>query len=90
MILCPHCGERIDFVAPAGLTPAQADVLAVIRRLLSEKGYSPSYREIAEGVGLKSIGHLTQIIDGLEERGYIRRIPDRARSIQIISGGKAA
>lgn len=90
MILCPHCGERIDFVAPAGLTPVQADVLAVIRRLLNEKGYSPSYREIAEGVGRKSIGHLTQIIDGLEQRGYIRRLPNRSRSIQIISGGKAA
>lgn len=90
MILCPHCGERIDFVAPAGLTRAQADVLSVIRRLLIEKGYSPSYREIADGARLKSYGHVARIIHDLEERGCIRRIPDRGRSIQIISGGAAA
>lgn len=90
MILCPHCGERIDFVAPAGLTPVQADVLAVIRRLLNEKGYSPSYREIAEGVGLKSLGRVSRIVQDLEERGCIRRLPNHGRSIQIISGGKAA
>lgn len=90
MILCPHCGERIDFVEPAGLTPAQASVLAAIRRFVAENGFSPSYREIADGAGRKSIGHLSQIIEGLEERGCIRRIPDRVRSIQIINGGRAA
>lgn len=90
MILCPHCGERIDFVEPAGLTPTQTSVLSVIRRFHSENGYAPSYREIAKGAGLKSLGQVARAVQSLEERGCIRRIPDRVRSIQIISGGAAA
>lgn len=90
MILCPHCGERIDVVEPAGLTPAQAQTLQFIRRFIEGNGFSPSYREIRDGIGIRSMANVVSIIAGLEERGHIRRIPDRVRSIQVTSGGPAA
>lgn len=90
MMLCPHCGAKIDAPAPAGLTPVMTAALTVIRQFLAEHDHAPSYREIAARLGLKSPGRVHGIVRGLEHRGYVTIEPGRARSIMIINKGKAA
>jgi SOS-response transcriptional repressor LexA len=71
----PHTGM--------GLTPGQAKVLAVIKRWHSWRGLSPTLREISAETdfGLKIVhSHLC----ALQERGHIRRLFYRARSIELI------
>lgn len=68
----------------AGLTPAQSKALAFIERHITANGVSPSFDEIAEGLGLASKSGVHRLVVGLEERGRIRRMPDRARSIEIV------
>jgi SOS-response transcriptional repressor LexA len=67
-----------------GLTERQSDALSFIERYVDERGFSPSYEEIAQGLGLASKGRIHGLISGLEERGAIGRQPDRARSIQVV------
>jgi SOS-response transcriptional repressors (RecA-mediated autopeptidases) len=64
-----------------GLTPKQRQVYRYIV-LETERGRSPSYREIAAAVGLKSKGGIARLVRGLEKRGHIRRLPDRARALE--------
>lgn len=69
-----------------GLTRRQADTLRFIVGFEEAKGYSPSIQEIADGIGSssKSLLH-SYFLKGLEERGYIRRLPNRARAIEVLS-----
>lgn len=70
-----------------GLTRKQADALFFIRWFAGRnEGASPSYREIADHLDLKSISGVHRLITALEERGRIRRLPQRARAIEIIRG----
>lgn len=66
------------------LTPRQSDALSFIASFHAEKGFGPSYREIGEAMGLASIGGVHRLVTGLEERGAIRRLPERARSIEVV------
>lgn len=66
------------------LTARQSDTLAFISSFQAEKGFGPSYREIAEALGMASKGNIHRIVLGLEERGAIRRLPDRARSVEVV------
>lgn len=66
------------------LTARQSDTLAFISSFQAEKGFGPSYREIAEALGMASKSNVHRIIIGLEERGAIRRLSDRARSVEVI------
>jgi len=68
----------------AGLTQPQSTVLSFTKAFISERGFSPNYDEIAVGTGLRHKGRVCVIIDQLEERGLVRRLPRRARSISII------
>ena len=47
-------------------------------------GICPSYREIMAGVGSKSLGHTAQIVTKLERSGYIRKLPNKRRAIEIV------
>lgn len=67
-----------------GLTVRQSDVLNFIRAYHAERGFAPSYGEIADGVGLGSKSGVARIIEGLVERGYIGRMPHQARSIVVL------
>lgn len=67
-----------------GLTPRQKCALTFIRRYFAEHGIAPSYEEIIRGLGLKSKSGAHRLIIGLETRGHIRRLPDRARAIEVI------
>lgn len=68
-----------------GLTERQSEVLAFIRRFIGERGFSPSYQEIAEGVGLVSKSNAYTLVGALVERGYVSRPRGgRARTLAII------
>lgn len=69
------------------LTPRQAAVLDFIKRVWAEKGYSPSVREICDGVGLKSTSTVHNHLKSLEELGYIRRNNSKQRAIEVVMDG---
>ena len=67
-----------------GLTPRQADCLAVIQKALGEGGIAPSFDEIAAQMHLKSKSGVDRLLRALEERGFIRRLAYRARGIELV------
>ncbi|MBI2838624.1 MAG: hypothetical protein HYX75_09930 [Acidobacteria bacterium] len=67
-----------------GLTKRQADILGYLRAYISEKGFSPSIVEIGQHFRLSSSATVHKYLNRLEERGHIRRAPNRSRSIQIL------
>jgi DNA-binding MarR family transcriptional regulator len=66
-----------------GLTPRQSDALRFIREYLTANGITPTYDEIAPGIGLRSKAGVHRLVSALEERGHITRMPGRARSIAL-------
>lgn len=66
------------------LTPKQHELLAFISRRLSETGISPSFDEMREALDLKSKSGVHRLIGALEEREFIRRLPNRARALEIL------
>src|ERR1700736_133598 len=66
------------------LTKKQYELLVFINRRLSDGGVSPSFEEMKEALGLKSKSGIHRLISGLEERGFIRRLPHRARALEVI------
>jgi len=66
------------------LTKKQHELLIYIHGHLSENGVSPSFDEMKEALGLKSKSGIHRLITGLEERHFIRRLPHRARAIEVV------
>ncbi len=66
------------------LTRKQYDLLVFINRRLEENGISPSFEEMKEALGLRSKSGVHRLITGLEERGFIRRLPHRARALEVL------
>ena len=66
-----------------GLTPRQQRVLTVIREAIVSRGYPPSMREIGERVGLTSSSSVAHQLRTLEEKGYIKRDPNRPRALSV-------
>jgi len=66
------------------LTPRQHELLKFIDRKLKLHGISPSFDEMKTAVGLKSKSGVHRLITGLEERGFIRRLPNRARALEVL------
>lgn len=66
------------------LTPKQHELLAFINTRLSETGISPSFDEMREALDLKSKSGVHRLISALEEREFIRRLPNRARALEIV------
>src|SRR4051812_21270258 len=66
------------------LTRKQHELLLFINRRLSEGGVSPSFDEMKEALGLRSKSGIHRLITGLEERGFIRRLPHRARALEVL------
>lgn len=67
-----------------GLTARQSECLTFLKEWIATNGVPPSTDEISLGLGLKSKSGVTRLLDGLVERGAIRRIRNRARAIEII------
>lgn len=68
----------------AMLTAKQHELLQFIQRRLEESGISPSFEEMKEALDLKSKSGVHRLISALEERGFIRRLPNRARALEVI------
>ncbi|MGQ2929545.1 MAG: transcriptional repressor LexA [Sphingopyxis sp.] len=75
------------------LTAKQHELLHFIQQKLDASGISPSFEEMKEALGLKSKSGIHRLISALEERGFLRRLPNRARALEVVKlpeGGKAA
>ena len=66
-----------------GLTPRQQRVLATIKSSIEERGYPPSMREIGSAVGLTSTSSVAHQLRVLEEKGYLKRDPNRPRALEV-------
>ena len=65
------------------LTAKQRELLLFIDERLKESGISPSFDEMREALDLKSKSGVHRLISALEERGFIRRLPNRARALEV-------
>jgi len=65
------------------LTHKQKDLLMLINECTKDGGVPPSFEEMKEKLGLKSKSGIHRLITGLEERGYIRRLPNKARALEV-------
>ncbi|WP_373487683.1 transcriptional repressor LexA [Blastomonas sp.] len=66
------------------LTRKQHDLIRFIQQRLEENGISPSFEEMKEALDLKSKSGVHRLVSALEERGFIRRLPNRARALEIL------
>jgi repressor LexA len=66
------------------LTRKQHELLRFIQNRLEETGVSPSFEEMKEALDLKSKSGVHRLISALEERGFIRRLPNRARALEVL------
>ncbi len=66
------------------LTRKQYELLVFINQRLTESGISPSFDEMKDALGLRSKSGIHRLITGLEERGFIRRLPHRARALEVL------
>ena len=66
------------------LTAKQHELIRFIQERLEETGISPSFEEMKEALDLKSKSGVHRLISALEERGFLRRLPNRARALEVI------
>jgi len=66
------------------LTRKQHDLICFIADRLEESGVSPSFEEMKEALDLKSKSGVHRLISALEERGFLRRLPNRARALEVL------
>jgi repressor LexA len=66
------------------LTRKQFELLRFINERLKEAGVPPSFDEMKDALELRSKSGIHRLITALEERGFIRRLPNRARAIEVI------
>ena len=65
------------------LTAKQRELLLFINQRLMATGVSPSFDEMKDALRLKSKSGIHRLVGGLEERGFIRRLPHRARALEV-------
>ena len=66
------------------LTKKQKNLLLFINKKLRSSGVSPSYEEMKESLNLKSKSGIHRLISALEERGFVRRLPHKARALEVL------
>ena len=66
------------------LTRKQHELVCFINDRLAETGVSPSFEEMKEALDLKSKSGVHRLISALEERAFIRRLPNRARALEVL------
>lgn len=66
------------------LTRKQLELLRFINERLKEAGVPPSFDEMKDALDLRSKSGIHRLITALEERGFIRRLPNRARAIEVV------
>jgi repressor LexA len=66
------------------LTKKQHELLLYINQRLTATGVSPSFDEMKDALNLKSKSGIHRLVSGLEERGFLRRLPHRARALEVV------
>lgn len=66
------------------LTEKQYKLLIFINKVTKETGSSPSFEEMKDAIGLKSKSGIHSLINALEEREFIRKLPHKARALEVI------
>src|SRR5690242_2436858 len=66
------------------LTAKQHELICFIHDRLVETGVSPSFEEMKEALDLKSKSGVHRLISALEERQFLRRLPNRARALEVL------
>ena len=66
------------------LTRKQHELLVFIRDRLEKTGISPSFDEMKEALALRSKSGIHRLVTALEERGFVRRLPHRARALEVL------
>src|ERR1051325_2767082 len=66
------------------LTKKQHELLMFIHERIKETGVSPSFDEMKEALDLASKSGIHRLITALEERGFLRRLPHRARALEVV------
>ncbi len=66
------------------LTEKQRDLLLLIDKKIKDRGVPPSYDEMKDALGLASKSGIHRLITALEERGFIRRLPNKARALEVL------
>src|SRR5690606_9233780 len=82
--------QRAPYGDQVMLTPKQHELLHFIQQRLDASGISPSFEEMKEALGLKSKSGIHRLISALEERGFLRRLPNRARALEVLKLPEAA
>ncbi len=72
------------------LTKRQKEILDYIERFIDDRGYAPSFEEIAESFGYSSLATVHEHLSNLERKGYIRKSYNESRSIELVSRESAA
>lgn len=72
------------------MTPRQLRLLQFIEGFQRSRGYGPSCQEMAAGIGLRSKSNAARLLDGLEERGAIRRTHSRVRRVELLQSAAPA
>ncbi|MDD9900871.1 MAG: transcriptional repressor LexA [Alphaproteobacteria bacterium] len=65
------------------LTKKQRDLLVFINDYIQETGLSPSFEEMKQGLDLKSKSGIHRLINALVERGFLERLPNKARALEV-------
>src|SRR5260370_36662281 len=84
----PKSGRR--FGEKTVLSRKQNERVVFINKRLNDGGVSPSFDEMKDALRLKSKSGTPRLITGLEERGFLRRLPHRARALQVLKLPEAA
>lgn len=77
--------DRAGRISAAGLTSRQGECLRAIQAHQVTHGVSPTVRNLMASLGLGSTSGVIRLLEGLEDRGVIQRLPNRARAITIIA-----
>lgn len=68
------------------LTRKQNELLNYIELVIATEGTSPSFEEMKVALGLKSKSGVHRLVSALVERGFIRRLTNRARALEVVAG----
>jgi repressor LexA len=77
-------GRNYKWLEENVLTPRQVKLFNFLKKYKNDYNYMPSFKEMKEYMGVKSKNSIHQMIGHLEFKGYIKRLPYRARALEII------
>jgi repressor LexA len=82
-----HDSLFIRYNPRMAITRRQKEILDFLESFVTRNGYSPSFEEIARGMGLKSLATVHKHITNLEKKGLLDRVHNRSRSIDVLPPG---